>query len=114
MEEELAFVKLRYKEADSDTSALAAYQIFRSTLKPFKEADDDFRLAAAVAGFGQLLRGTVNLGAWNYKDARALAANFDLADEYGYRAELVKLIDLADALADSHAASTSSASSKPD
>ena len=114
VEEELAFVKLRYKEADSDTSALAAYPIFRSTLKPFKEADDDFRLAAAVAGFGQLLRGTVNLGAWNYKDARALAANFDLADEYGYRAELVKLIDLADALADSHAASTSSASSKPD
>jgi Ca-activated chloride channel family protein len=110
--EELAFVKLRYKKPDGDTSALVEYPVLRSAQKPLKEADDDFRLAAAVAGFGQLLRGTADLGAWNYKDARALAADFNAAsregraggDEYGHRAELVKLIDLADALADSLAA----------
>jgi Ca-activated chloride channel family protein len=97
--EELAFVKLRYKKPDGDTSTLVEYPVRRSALKSLKETDDDFRLATAVAGFGQLLRGTANLGTWNYGDARALAAAQTGGDEYGYRAELVKLIDLADALA---------------
>jgi Ca-activated chloride channel family protein len=98
--DELAFIKLRYKKPDENDSTLVEYPVSRSTLKPIKEADSDFRLATAVAGFGQLLRGTANLGAWRYKDAQALAADFAASDDaYGYRAELVKLIDLADALA---------------
>ena len=95
---ELAFVKLRYKQPDGDLSTLIEYPVSGSVLKSAREADSDFRLAAAVAGFGQLLRGKADLGSWSYKDARALAADSG-DDEYGYRAELVKLIELADALA---------------
>ncbi|MDR0717592.1 MAG: VWA domain-containing protein [Azoarcus sp.] len=109
---ELAFIKLRYKKPDGDESTQIEYPVFHSALKPFKNADDDFRLAAAVAGFGQLLRGTANLASWRYEDARALAADFSAAsqkgkaggDEYGYRAELIRLIKLAETLAASQAA----------
>ena len=101
---ELAFVKLRYKKPDGDTSALLEYPVISADLKPIGEADDDFRFAAAVAGFGQLLRGRADLGSWRYKDARALAASAAGNDEHGYRAELLGLIDLADALVASHGA----------
>ncbi|MDR1227468.1 MAG: VWA domain-containing protein [Azoarcus sp.] len=96
--DEIAFVKLRYKKPDGDTSTLAEYPVLPAELKPIKEADDDFRLAAAVAGFGQLLRDRANLGSWRYENARALAASVTSKDEYGYRAELVNLIELADTL----------------
>ncbi|MDR0564436.1 MAG: VWA domain-containing protein [Azoarcus sp.] len=97
---ELAFVKLRYKQPDGDSSTLMEIPVFRSALKSVNEGDSDFRLATAVAGFGQLLRGKADLGSWGYQDARTLAASFTAGeDEFGYRAELVKLIDLADALA---------------
>jgi Ca-activated chloride channel family protein len=97
---ELAFVKLRYKRPDGDKSILVEYPVSSTVLNSASEADSDFRLAAAVAGFGQLLRGKADTGSWSYKDARALAADFRSSeDEYGYRAELVKLIELADALA---------------
>ncbi|MDR0674518.1 MAG: VWA domain-containing protein [Zoogloeaceae bacterium] len=101
---ELAFIKLRYKKPDGDTSALLEYPVIPTDLKPIGNADDDFRLAAAVAGFGQLLRGKANLGSWRYEDARALAASAAGDDEHGYRAELLELIDLAGALAASHGA----------
>ncbi|MDR2031273.1 MAG: VWA domain-containing protein [Azoarcus sp.] len=108
---ELAFIKLRYKKPDGEQSTLIEYPVPRTALQPFKDVDDDFRLATAVAGFGQLLRGTANLGSWRFEDARALAADFSASreskaggDPYGYRAELVRLIKLADALAASRAA----------
>ncbi|MDR2091854.1 MAG: VWA domain-containing protein [Azoarcus sp.] len=101
--DELAFIKLRYKKPDGDQSTLIEYPVLRSAQKSLKEADDDFRLAAAVAGFGQLLRGTADLGSWRYEDARALATATG-SDEYGYRAELARLIKLADALASGQAA----------
>ncbi|MDR1887837.1 MAG: DUF3520 domain-containing protein, partial [Zoogloeaceae bacterium] len=102
--DELAFIKLRYKKPDGEQSILIEQPITRAALQSLAQADDDFRLAAAVAGFGQLLRGTANLGTWNYKDARALAAESTTrqaahGDEYGYRGELVKLIEVAGALA---------------
>jgi Ca-activated chloride channel family protein len=95
--DELAFVKLRYKEADKDRSVLVETPVSGEASPSIEAADDDFRLAAAVAGFGQLLRGRADLGSWTYADARTLAATVK-NDEYGYGAELVKLIDLAGAL----------------
>ena len=102
---ELAFVKLRYKNPNEEKSHLLQYPLMMSDLKPFAKADDDFRLATAVAGFGQLLRGTADLGTWEYQDAQALAADFEVArhsaqsDKVVYRTELVKLIKAADKLA---------------
>jgi Ca-activated chloride channel family protein len=98
---ELAFIKLRYKKPDGDASARVEYPVLPAELQPIEKADDDFRLAAAVAGFGQLLRDRANLGSWRYEDARVLAASVTGTDEYGYRAELVNLIELADTLSGS-------------
>jgi len=103
--DELAFVKLRYKKPDGDTSTLIEVPVAGDPAASIERADDDFRLAAAVAGFGQLLRDAGQPGTWAYQDARRLAAKAG-DDEYGYRGELVKLIDLADALSVKPAAKT--------
>ncbi|MDR2689822.1 MAG: VWA domain-containing protein [Azoarcus sp.] len=99
---ELAFVKLRYKAPDGEQSTLIERKITHEASTSIDQADEDFRLAAAVAGFGQLLRGNADLGTWRYRDARALARNrgTHAADDAltDYRGELVKLIELAEAL----------------
>jgi Ca-activated chloride channel family protein len=106
--DELAFIKLRYKQPDAERSTLIELPLSRQALTKVEQADEDFRLAVAVAGFGQLLRGAGNLGSWTYRDVKALAADFDASpkgkrggdDDYvAYRTELTRLIDVAGALA---------------
>lgn len=105
--DELAFIKLRYKQHDAEHSTLIELPLSRQALTRMEQADEDFRLAVAVAGFGQLLRGSGNSGSWTYRDAKALAADFDASpkgrrgveDDYiAYRTELARLIDVAGAL----------------
>ena len=62
------------------------------------EAGDDTRFAAAIAGFGQLLQGGTYLGDWSYADAIRLATGAKGDDPYGYRAEAVTLMRLAESL----------------
>jgi Ca-activated chloride channel family protein len=59
---------------------------------------DNIRFAAAVAGFGQLLRGGKHTGDWNYDELLQLARQSRGDDEHGYRSELVKLVELAQVL----------------
>ena len=60
------------------------------------EATSDAKFSAAIAGFGQLLRGdTKYLGNWSYADALALAVSGKGADKFGYRAEAIDLIQRA-------------------
>ena len=54
---------------------------------------------AAVAGWGQLLRGGERLGDWGHDEAVALALANRGADPYGYRTEAVQLMRLAQSLA---------------
>ncbi|SPA47012.1 vWA domain-containing protein [Cupriavidus taiwanensis] len=96
---ELAHVRLRYKLPAASTSQLLDVTVARQALRPLAQGDDDFRFAAAVAGFGQVLRGGKFTGAWRYADARALAQGARGADRFGYRGEFVKLVDLAQSLA---------------
>ena len=92
---ELGFLKLRYKAPGEDVSKLIAQPILPDMGTP----GDDQNFAAAIAGFGQLLRGDDKyLGAWDYADAIALAAAHKGADRFGYRAEAVKLMRLAETL----------------
>ena len=51
-----------------------------------------------MAGFGELLRGSTFLGAWDWTDAIDLATGARGADPFGYRAEAVTLMRLAEAL----------------
>ncbi len=90
--DELGFLRLRYKVPGSDTSALIETVISADT------AQTDAGFAAAIAGFGQLLRGSDYLGDWSYTDAIALANATKGDDPFGYRAEAIQLMRLAASL----------------
>ncbi|EAR51426.1 Putative membrane protein with von Willebrand (VWA) domain [Oceanicola granulosus HTCC2516] len=92
--DELAFLRLRYKAPGEETSELV-----EQSIRADAAAIDEARFAAAVAGFGELLRGSDYLGDWRYGDAIALASEHRGSDPYGYRAEAVRLMRLAETLA---------------
>jgi Ca-activated chloride channel family protein len=91
--EELGFVKLRYKEPGASVSQLIETPIIGSDI-PGTEAN----FAAAIAGFGQLLRDDRYLGDWGYDAAIALANANRGEDAFGYRTEAVRLMRLAQSL----------------
>ncbi len=93
---ELGFLKLRLKAPGADDSTLIETPIRPETAA----ATDDIRFAAAIAGFGQLLTASPYLLSWSYADAIALASAAKGADPYGYRAEAVTLMRLAESLAE--------------
>ncbi|MBV1877648.1 MAG: VWA domain-containing protein [Pseudomonadales bacterium] len=100
--DEIAFVKLRYKQPDADTSTEISQPILRpQQLTPIEDASANLRFASAVAGFGQLLRGGQYTGGWDYADALTLARNARGEDLHGYRAELTSLVELAQSLSPS-------------
>ncbi|CAD0186898.1 magnesium chelatase subunit D [Ruegeria sp. THAF57] len=59
---------------------------------------DGVRFSYAIAGFGQLLRGGAYLGGWTFDDAIRLANTARGEDPFGYRAEAVTLMRLAQSL----------------
>ena len=91
--DEMGFVKLRYKEPGEDVSQLLETPIVGQSI-PGTEAN----FAAAIAGFGQLLRDDRYLGDWGYDDAIALANANRGEDAFGYRTEAVQLMRLAQSL----------------
>jgi Ca-activated chloride channel homolog len=92
---EFGFLKLRYKEPDSDTSKLIEMPIGRDlAVSSLEAAGADQRWAAAVAAFGQKLKGS-NYGEMDWADIRKLAQGARGEDEAGYRAEFMGLIDMA-------------------
>ncbi|HEY2773526.1 MAG TPA: VWA domain-containing protein [Candidatus Binatia bacterium] len=90
---EIAFVKLRYKQPGGSDSKLVEFPVEKSALlASFANAGDDFRFATAVAGFGQLLRGGKQTGAWTMDNVLDLALGSRGKDEFGYRSEFVSLV----------------------
>src|SRR5688572_12572003 len=96
---ELANVKLRYKMPAADTSQLLEYPIRKSSVVAPDKLSPDFRFAASVAAFGQLLRGGKYIGEFGYADVTKLAKGALAEDRDGYRREFVSLVELARALA---------------
>ncbi len=97
--DEIAEIRLRFKHPEQNSSELIKRQVKRSSLiDNLTNASPDFRFSAAVAGFGQLLRQNKYLDDFNYEMAAELASDAKGADRFGYRAELVQMIDLADNL----------------
>jgi Ca-activated chloride channel family protein len=91
---ELATVKIRYKAPDGETSQMISHRV--RNLEGEMSANLGF--ASAVAEFGMLLRGSEHRGSASYGAAAARARSFRGDDREGYRAELIKLVDLAAAL----------------
>ena len=99
-QEELAFLKIRYKLPDAVASTLMTRPVtVADAVASVSEAPIDVRFAAAVAAFGQLLRGGRYTGAYGYDDIAALAQGARGDDLFGYRAEFVSLVRLAESAA---------------
>jgi Ca-activated chloride channel homolog len=90
---EYAFVKIRYKLPQSDTSALISTPVDRSVEHArFEDAPIDARFAVSVAAFGEILRGGKHTGGFGYDDALRIAAGARGDDPFGYRTEFVQLV----------------------
>lgn len=94
--DELGFLKLRWKAPGADTSTLATTPIRRTEIA--RVPSSRLALAAAVAGFADHLRGGEHMAGYGLDRIAALAADADVPDLFGYRAELVELIRRAEAI----------------
>lgn len=92
--DEYAFLKIRYKKPDSDTSTLMTRPITKADEKPFDSLSDDIRFANAVASFAQMLKGSKFVPA-DYDAVIETANQARGKDEFGYRTEFVNLVRLA-------------------
>lgn len=93
---EYAFLKIRYKLPDEDTSREISTPIDKGNeYKKISDVPNDSRFASAVAAFGQLLRGDAYINQFTYDDVIALANDAKKDDPFGYRAEFINLVRLA-------------------
>ena len=92
--DEYAFLKIRYKKPDSDTSTLMTRPITKADEKSFDSLSDDIRFANAVASFAQMLKGSKFVPA-DYDAVIETANQARGKDEFGYRTEFVNLVRLA-------------------
>lgn len=96
---ELAFLRLRYKAPDGDVSKRIEQPILAEHIHPsMADTSERFRFAAAVAGFGQLLRGGRFTETFDFDDVLELARSARTQDRFGYRGEFVQLVSLAQSL----------------
>lgn len=94
--EEFALLRLRYKAPDGNVSKLIETPLPSAWLKQARDPSADDKFAAAVAAFGQYLRGGERLGQFDLDQIAALARAGRGTDEDGYRAEFIDLVELAD------------------
>jgi Ca-activated chloride channel family protein len=92
---ELAHLRLRYKLPDAQSSQLLEYPIETKAAVAQDKTSPDFRFAASVAGFGQLLRGGKYVEGFSYDAVERLAKSAMQEDAEGYRHEFVSLVKLA-------------------
>ncbi|EIT69288.1 MULTISPECIES: vWA domain-containing protein [Hydrocarboniphaga] len=99
---ELAHLRLRYKrpqDGQRAQSRLIERALTRhDVVTSLASTSPAFRLSAAVAGFGQLLRGSEYLQGFDYTAVETLARNARGADANGEVGEFMQLVQLADSL----------------
>jgi Ca-activated chloride channel family protein len=95
--DELLTLKMRYKQPDGDTSRKLEW-VVTDDGKAFRAVSGDFQFAAAVAGFGLLLRDSQYKGNLTFAAVLELAQSALGTDEYGYRAEFLEMVRRAAAL----------------
>jgi Ca-activated chloride channel family protein len=88
---ELARLKLRYKEPEGNQSRPMEWKV-RDDDAPVQSASADFKLAAAVAGFGMLLQDSPHKGNLTLDDVLRLGEEGLEPDRFGYRAEFLELV----------------------
>ncbi len=96
---EVATLKLRYKEPDADQSKLMTTTVKTSDRKNNMESDN-LKWSASMAQFGMLLRNSEYKGTTTYEAAISLAQSAVGKDAEGYRRECVQLMKNAQAMSD--------------
>jgi Ca-activated chloride channel homolog len=96
---ELLTVAVRYKEPDGDESRLIEAPVVDRD-QTFENASTDQRFAAAVAGFGMLLRDSPYKGSTTFDSVLRIGEASQGADAGGYRQEFLELVRRARALED--------------
>ena len=93
---ELAHLRIRYKLPGESVSKLIQSPVMDSGINA--RGGDSFNFAAAVAAFGQKLRGGIYLENFSYDDIEELARQSRGNDSQGYRSEFMQLVSLAETL----------------
>ena len=84
-------VKLRYKKPNEDKSVPLVYPVVDEGVD-FGRASGDLKFAAAVAGFGMLLRDSKYKGTITFDGVLEIAGQVSEGDEAGYRKEFGGLV----------------------
>ncbi len=92
---ELMTIKLRYKKPDGAKSQLIEKPIVDGQ-RSLEKTSNNFKFSAAVAEFGLLLRESAYKNTANFAQAIQLAKSGKGKDENGYRAELIRLMEMAE------------------
>jgi len=98
---ELAFLRLRYKRPEDGMGAasrLIEAPVRMRDIETAAATTPSFRLAAAVAAYGQLLHGGTYTGHFGYADAIALARSAGVEHSFAEAGEFTRLAQLASAL----------------
>jgi Ca-activated chloride channel family protein len=99
--DEYAFLKLRYKLPSQENSKLITVPVTKDLdVADVASLGTDMRFAAAVAAFGQKLRGDTRLDGYGYDRILDLARSSRGDDRFGYRGEFLNMVQLAGALSD--------------
>jgi len=93
---ELAWLKLRYKRPDADTSTLIDRPIQRTQIR--SELSDRLAFAAAVSAYADLLRGGTHVAGFDYAAVQRLAQRGLRDDAKGYRRQFLGLVQQTSAL----------------
>lgn len=94
--EELMTIKLRYKEPQKDNSKLVSTTIEKAELT--ETLSENLSFAASVASFGMILRDSKFKGDCSFEMVHSLAHSGKGADTHGYRAEFIRMVELAELL----------------
>lgn len=96
---ELAFVKIRYKNPNDKKSTLISEPIHLTQVaNTLDNTSSDFKFASSVIGFGELLTGGQYQEEFNFDDVIKLSTDARGKDMFGYRSEFTQLVKLAKTL----------------
>jgi Ca-activated chloride channel family protein len=88
---ELMTVKVRYKAPDGAQSKLLSQPV-KADKTELAKTSNDFRWAAAVAGFGMMLRESKDRGNLSWAQVTSLAEGAKGTDAEGYRRQMIEMV----------------------
>ena len=86
-----------YKLPDSDVSLPILLEIFDEGYS-FSESSDYMKFVSSIASFSMLLTNSQYVGTSNYNDIIDWLNSTNLRDEYGFKSELIQIVEKAELL----------------